>query len=49
MNNKINQQLQIEVYVEHGVAKLRYKKKRTKVLYPAEAQAMAVHIPKTKD
>ena len=49
MSNKINQQLQMEVYAEHGVAKLRYKKKPTKVLYPAEAKAMEVHILKLKD
>ena len=38
MNNKINQQLQMEVYVEHGVAKLRYKPKPKKDLFSVEAQ-----------
>lgn len=49
MNNKMNQQLQMEVYVEHGVAKLRYKPKPTKDLFPVEAQEMAALILKLKE
>ena len=49
MNNKMNQQLEMEVYVEHGVSKLRYKPKPTKNLFPAEAQEMATLILKLKE
>lgn len=45
----MNQQLEMEVYVEHGVAKLQYKKKPTKDLFSAEAQEMADLIFKLKE
>ena len=38
MNNKTYQQLEFEPYVEHGVAKLRYKQTLTKEMFPEEAQ-----------
>ena len=44
MNNKTYKQLEFEPYVEHGVAKLRFKAKPTKNLFPAEAQEMATLI-----
>ena len=44
MNKRINQQLETEVYVEHGVAKLQYKPKPKRDLFPVEAQEMAALI-----
>ena len=41
MNNKTYQQLELEPYVEHGVAKLRYKEPLTKDMFPEEAQDLA--------
>ena len=38
MNKKTYQQLQFEPYVEHGVAKLRYKQPLTKELFQEDAQ-----------
>ena len=49
MNKKMNQQLQMEVYVEHGVAKLRYKPKPKKDLFPVEVQEMAALIFKREN
>ena len=41
MNKKTYQQLEFEPYVEHGVAKLRYKEPLTKDMFPEEAQDLA--------
>ena len=41
MNKKTYQQLEFEPYVEHGVAKLRYKQPITKDMFPEEAQDLA--------
>ena len=38
MNNKTYKQLKFEAYVEHGVAKLRYKEPLTKAIFLQEAQ-----------
>lgn len=38
MNNKAYQQLEFEPYVEHGVAKLRYKEPITKEIFREDAQ-----------
>ena len=38
MTNKTYKQLEMEPYVEHGVAKLRYKQPLTKEMFPEEAQ-----------
>ena len=41
MNNKTYQQLEFEPYVEHGLAKLRYKQPLTKEMFQEEAQDLA--------
>ena len=41
MNNMTYKQLEFEPYVEHGVAKLRYKQPITKDMFPEEAQDLA--------
>ena len=41
MNKKTYQQLEMEPYVEHGVAKLRYNEQLTKEMFPEEAQDLA--------
>ena len=46
MNKKTYQQLEFEPYVEHGVAKLRYKQPITKDMFPEEAQDLAEAIIK---
>jgi len=44
MINKMNYQLEMEVFVRHGVAKLRPKKPLSKDSFPAAAQEMAAVI-----
>ena len=39
-------QLEFEPYVEHGVAKLRYKEPLTKDMFPEEAQDLAEALTK---
>ena len=46
MNKKTYQQLKFEPYVEHGVAKLRYKEPLTKDMFPEEAQDLAEALTK---
>ena len=41
MNNKTDQQLELELYFEHGVAKLRYKEPHAKEIFSEEAQDLA--------
>ena len=41
MTNKTYKQLEMEPYVEHGIAKLRYKEALTKEMFPEEAQDLA--------
>ena len=41
MNKKTYQQLEFEPYVEHGVAKLRYREPLAKEMFPEEAQNLA--------
>ena len=41
MNHNTYKQLEFEPYVEHGVAKLRYKEPLTKDMFPEEAQDLA--------
>ena len=36
MTNKTYKQLEMEPYVEHGIAKLRYKEALTKEIFPEE-------------
>ena len=47
MNKKTYQQLEFEPYVEHGVAKLRYKEPLTKDMFPEEAQDLAEALIKS--
>ena len=47
MNKKTYQQLEFEPYVEHGVAKLRYKQPLTKEMFPEEAQDLAEALIKS--
>ena len=41
MNKKTYKQLEMEPYIEHGVAKLRYKEPLTAEMFPEEAQDLA--------
>ena len=41
MTNKTYKQIELEPYVEHGVAKLRYKQPITKDMFPEETQELA--------
>ena len=41
MNHKTYKQLELEPYVEYGVAKLRYKEPLTTEMFPEEAQNLA--------
>ena len=41
MNHNTYKQLEFEPYVEHGVAKLRYKEPLTTEMFPEEAQDLA--------
>ena len=41
MNHKTYKQLEFEPYVEHGIAKLRYKEPLTTEMFPEEAQNLA--------
>ena len=41
MNKEIYKQLEMEPYVEHGVAKLRYKEPLAKEMFPEEGQELA--------
>ena len=41
MNHKTYKQLEMEPYVEHGVAKLRYNEPLTKEMFPEEAQDLS--------
>lgn len=47
MNKKTYQQLEFEPYVEHGVAKLRYKEPLTTEMFPEEAQDLAEALIKS--
>lgn len=49
MNNKTNQQLELESYFEHGKAMLRHKESITKEMFPDEAQELAEAIIKTNE
>ena len=44
MNHKTYKQLEFEPYVEHGVAKLRYKEPLAKEMFAEEAQELAEAI-----
>ena len=41
MNHNTYKQLEFEPYVEHGVAKLRYKQPITKDMFPEETQELS--------
>ena len=47
MNHKTYKQLELEPYVEHGVAKLRYKEPLTTEMFPEEAQDLAEALIKS--
>ena len=49
MNNKTYQQLEIEPYIEHGVAKLRYKQPITRDMFAEEAQELAEAMIKANE
>lgn len=49
MNKKTYKQLEFEPYVEHGVAKLRYKQPITKDMFPEEAQELAEAVIKANE